>query len=82
MILIASIALNISDPAVLLWDENKLVKNGEVVDEYVATPSVYSQIEEPEMKEPQIEKPRLEKVELGDWYPQMWDDGRLAAIRF
>jgi hypothetical protein len=30
---IASISLNISDPAVLRWDEDKLVKNGEV-DEY------------------------------------------------
>jgi hypothetical protein len=61
MILIASIALNISDPAALLRDDDKHVKNGEVFDEYVATPSVYSQ----------MEKPRLEKAELGDWYPQM-----------
>jgi magnesium-transporting ATPase (P-type) len=76
MILIASIALNIFDPAVLLWDKDKLVKNSEVDDEYVATPSVYSQMEEPEMEEPQmekpqIEKPRMEKEGLGDWYAQM-----------
>ena len=66
MILIASIALNICDPATLLRDDDKLVKNGEVFDEYVATASVYSQIEAPQM-----EKPRLEKAEFGDWYPQM-----------
>jgi hypothetical protein len=76
MILIATIALNICDPATLLRDDDKLVKNGEVFDEYVATASVYSQMEEPQteesqMEKPQMEKPRLEKAEFGDWYPQM-----------
>jgi hypothetical protein len=77
MILIASIALNISDPAALLLDDDRLVKSGDVVDEYVTqASSVYSQmeeplVEEPDMEKPQVEKPGLEKVELGDWYPQI-----------
>jgi len=77
MILIASIALNISDPAVLLRDDDKFVKNGDVIDEYVTqASSVYSRMEEPlveesDIEKPQVEKPRLEKAELGDWYPQM-----------
>jgi hypothetical protein len=71
MILTASIALDICDPAALLKDDDKHINNGELFDEYVATPSVYSQMDEPEMEEPQMEKPRMEKEGLGDWYPQI-----------
>jgi hypothetical protein len=52
MILIASIALNICDPAALLRDDDKHIKNVEVLDEYVATSSVNSQMGGPQMEKP------------------------------
>jgi hypothetical protein len=77
MILIASIALNLSNPAALLRDDDKFVKNDEVIDEYVTqASSVYEQIEASlvegsDIEKPQVEKPRQEKAELGHRYPQM-----------